>query len=124
MDDFVYTGGSINPFHSAGTAVSSGTAIIGTAADYAPVTMTGDGYHAHQDAPGVVPVAPTAAPVHHLSRLEVGTLDGATTVIAALAVTVAVARLARAAFSGLYRIAMSYNRGLDRDKDGIACEKL
>jgi hypothetical protein len=23
----------------------------------------------------------------------------------------------------LYRIAMSYNRGLDRDKDGIACEK-
>jgi len=22
----------------------------------------------------------------------------------------------------LYRIAMSYNRGLDRDKDGIACE--
>jgi hypothetical protein len=24
----------------------------------------------------------------------------------------------------LYRIAMNYNRGLDRDKDGIACEKL
>jgi hypothetical protein len=24
----------------------------------------------------------------------------------------------------LYRIAMSYNRGLDRDKDSIACEKL
>jgi Excalibur calcium-binding domain len=24
----------------------------------------------------------------------------------------------------LYRIAMRYNRGLDRDKDGIACEKL
>jgi len=24
----------------------------------------------------------------------------------------------------LYRIAMSYNRGLDRDRDGIACEKL
>jgi hypothetical protein len=24
----------------------------------------------------------------------------------------------------LYRLAMSYNRGLDRDKDGIACEKL
>ena len=24
----------------------------------------------------------------------------------------------------LYRRAMSYNRGLDRDKDGIACEKL
>jgi hypothetical protein len=23
----------------------------------------------------------------------------------------------------LYRLAMSYNRGLDRDKDGIACEK-
>jgi hypothetical protein len=23
----------------------------------------------------------------------------------------------------LYRIAMGYNRGLDRDKDGIACEK-
>jgi Excalibur calcium-binding domain len=23
----------------------------------------------------------------------------------------------------LYRIAMSYNRGLDRDRDGIACEK-
>jgi hypothetical protein len=23
----------------------------------------------------------------------------------------------------LYRIAMSYNGGLDRDKDGIACEK-
>jgi hypothetical protein len=23
----------------------------------------------------------------------------------------------------LYRVAMSYNRGLDRDKDGIACEK-
>jgi Excalibur calcium-binding domain len=23
----------------------------------------------------------------------------------------------------LYREAMSYNRGLDRDKDGIACEK-
>lgn len=23
----------------------------------------------------------------------------------------------------LYRIAMSYNRGLDRDHDGIACEK-
>lgn len=23
----------------------------------------------------------------------------------------------------LYRIAMSWNRGLDRDKDGIACEK-
>jgi hypothetical protein len=23
----------------------------------------------------------------------------------------------------LYTIAMSYNRGLDRDKDGIACEK-
>jgi hypothetical protein len=22
----------------------------------------------------------------------------------------------------LYRVAMSYNRGLDRDKDGIACE--
>jgi Excalibur calcium-binding domain len=25
--------------------------------------------------------------------------------------------------TGLYRLAMSYNRGLDRDKDGIACEK-
>jgi Excalibur calcium-binding domain len=24
----------------------------------------------------------------------------------------------------LYRRAMSYNKGLDRDKDGIACEKL
>jgi Excalibur calcium-binding domain len=24
----------------------------------------------------------------------------------------------------LYRRAMSYNRGLDRDKDGIACEKV
>jgi hypothetical protein len=24
----------------------------------------------------------------------------------------------------LYRTAMRYNRGLDRDKDGIACEKL
>jgi len=24
----------------------------------------------------------------------------------------------------LYLTAMSYNRGLDRDKDGIACEKL
>jgi Excalibur calcium-binding domain len=24
----------------------------------------------------------------------------------------------------LYRRAMSYNRGLDRDRDGIACEKL
>jgi hypothetical protein len=24
----------------------------------------------------------------------------------------------------LYNIAMSYNKGLDRDKDGIACEKL
>jgi hypothetical protein len=24
----------------------------------------------------------------------------------------------------LYRKAMSFNRGLDRDKDGIACEKL
>jgi hypothetical protein len=24
----------------------------------------------------------------------------------------------------LYRVAMRYNRGLDRDKDGIACEKL
>jgi hypothetical protein len=23
----------------------------------------------------------------------------------------------------LYRIAMSHNKGLDRDKDGIACEK-
>jgi hypothetical protein len=23
----------------------------------------------------------------------------------------------------LYRLAMSYNRGLDRDADGIACEK-
>jgi excalibur calcium-binding domain-containing protein len=23
----------------------------------------------------------------------------------------------------LYHLAMSYNRGLDRDKDGIACEK-
>ena len=23
----------------------------------------------------------------------------------------------------LYRIAMSYNKGLDRDKGGIACEK-
>jgi Excalibur calcium-binding domain len=23
----------------------------------------------------------------------------------------------------LYRRAMSYNKGLDRDKDGIACEK-
>jgi hypothetical protein len=23
----------------------------------------------------------------------------------------------------IYRLAMSYNRGLDRDKDGIACEK-
>jgi Excalibur calcium-binding domain len=23
----------------------------------------------------------------------------------------------------LYRLAMSYNRGLDRDKDGIACEQ-
>ena len=23
----------------------------------------------------------------------------------------------------LYRLAMSFNRGLDRDKDGIACEK-
>ena len=23
----------------------------------------------------------------------------------------------------LYRIAMSYNRGLDRDKDGVACER-
>jgi Excalibur calcium-binding domain len=23
----------------------------------------------------------------------------------------------------LYKLAMSYNRGLDRDKDGIACEK-
>jgi len=25
--------------------------------------------------------------------------------------------------SSLYRTAMRYNRGLDRDKDGIACEK-
>jgi hypothetical protein len=25
---------------------------------------------------------------------------------------------------GLYRTAMRYNRRLDRDKDGIACEKL
>jgi Excalibur calcium-binding domain len=25
--------------------------------------------------------------------------------------------------NALYRLAMSYNRGLDRDKDGIACEK-
>jgi hypothetical protein len=24
----------------------------------------------------------------------------------------------------LYRLAMRYNRGLDRDRDGIACEKL
>jgi hypothetical protein len=24
----------------------------------------------------------------------------------------------------LYRLAMHYNRGLDRDKDGIACEEL
>jgi hypothetical protein len=24
----------------------------------------------------------------------------------------------------IYNIAMGYNRGLDRDKDGIACEKL
>ena len=24
----------------------------------------------------------------------------------------------------LYKTAMRYNRGLDRDKDGIACEKL
>jgi len=24
----------------------------------------------------------------------------------------------------LYKVAMSHNRGLDRDKDGIACEKL
>jgi hypothetical protein len=24
----------------------------------------------------------------------------------------------------LYKRAMSYNRGLDRDKDGVACEKL
>ena len=24
----------------------------------------------------------------------------------------------------LYKLAMRYNRGLDRDKDGIACEKL
>ena len=24
----------------------------------------------------------------------------------------------------LYRIAMAYDKGLDRDKDGIACEKL
>ena len=24
----------------------------------------------------------------------------------------------------LYNTAMRYNRGLDRDKDGIACEKL
>jgi hypothetical protein len=24
----------------------------------------------------------------------------------------------------LYRLAMRYNRGLDRDHDGIACEKL
>jgi Excalibur calcium-binding domain len=23
----------------------------------------------------------------------------------------------------LYRLAMSYNRGLDRDKDGVACEQ-
>jgi excalibur calcium-binding domain-containing protein len=23
----------------------------------------------------------------------------------------------------VYRLAMSYNRGLDRDKDGVACEK-
>jgi hypothetical protein len=23
----------------------------------------------------------------------------------------------------LYRLAMSYNRGLDRDNDGVACEK-
>ena len=23
----------------------------------------------------------------------------------------------------LYKLAMSYNRGLDRDKDGVACEK-
>lgn len=23
----------------------------------------------------------------------------------------------------LYRLAMSYNKGLDRDKDGVACEK-
>jgi Excalibur calcium-binding domain len=23
----------------------------------------------------------------------------------------------------IYRLAMSYNKGLDRDKDGIACEK-
>ncbi len=26
--------------------------------------------------------------------------------------------------NALYRVAMRYNRALDRDKDGIACEKL
>jgi excalibur calcium-binding domain-containing protein len=26
--------------------------------------------------------------------------------------------------NSLYRTAISYNRGLDRDGDGIACEKL
>jgi hypothetical protein len=33
-----------------------------------------------------------------------------------------VTNLKRSTF--LYRTAMRYNRGLDRDKDGIACEKL
>ena len=26
--------------------------------------------------------------------------------------------------NNLYRVVMSYNKGLDRDKDGIACEKM
>lgn len=26
--------------------------------------------------------------------------------------------------NAIYRVAMSYNRGLDRDKDGIACEQV
>jgi hypothetical protein len=73
-------------------------AVMGTAADYPPVIRTGEGFHT----PGAAPtffhtVAPVAAPRPTPSPAEVGTLDGAVTVLAVLAVGFAVRRLARAA---------------------------
>lgn len=118
---YLYTGGSANPFQWTGPTVSSATAMVGSTAGHPPVTWTGDGYHGHQYAPSaIVSVAPTATPVHEVSRLEVATLDGAVAVIAALAVGVAIVRLARAAFSIVSRPGRVIRARLARTTHGPA----
>jgi hypothetical protein len=94
-----YTGtGFVGPVGSPGaTGTSGATAIMGSATDYAPVTWTGEGFHTRGAAPTFFhTVAPVAAPQPTPSPAELGTLDGAVTVLAVLAVGFAMRRLARA----------------------------